>query len=376
MLYLDHAAATPVSPAAARAALHCAQTLFFNPSSPYPPSDDARRALNQSRQTLAAHLNAQSDEIIFVSGATEANNLAIQGFCRASKRGGHLIVSAMEHPSVLQAALALKKEGFAVTQIYPGRDGRISLGALESALKPETVLVSIQLANHETGVLQPVEELACLLRERGVAYHCDATSGFGHIKIDLEKTPISLLTAAGHKLGGLHGAGLLYKRNAVKLTPLFYGGTQEFGLRPGSQNLPAIVGFAAAMQEAPLMKADEAQNTAALRDLFEQCLAERIPGCRINGGEAPRLAHYSSVTFPGVSGEQLLIRLARRGVYASARAACATLESTPSPTLLAMGLSPQDADSTLRFTLGRANTAEEMRFAADSIASAVGQLVN
>ena len=361
MIYLDYAATSPVLPSVLEEMEACQRRIFGNPSSLYAPAYEARQILHSSRSALARAIGAENDEIVFTSGGTEGNNLAIWGAARASRRGKHLIVGATEHHSVLYAARALKAEGFCVTELPCDANGVYSPQELLAALRSDTALVSLHLANNETGVVEPIAEIGALTRERRIVLHCDAVAAFGQIPVDVRALSVDLLSVSAHKLGGPKGTGFLYCRNGIPLVPLFYGGSQERGLRPGTENVPAIAGFAKALVGLP-PRAD-----SSARDLLESLLRRAIPRAHVNGAGATRLPNLLSITFPGASAERLLAALSTLGVYAAARAACASGEREPSHVLMGMGLSRADADATIRFSTGISSKLSDMEFVSNAI---------
>lgn len=370
MIYLDYAASSPLFPAVLEEMNAVARDFYANPSSLYKSGYEARRILHESRAALARSIGVKNDEIVFTSGGTEGNNLAVAGAFRASRRGRHLVIGSTEHSSVLQAARALEKEGARLTILPCGPDGRYSPMALEEAIRPDTALVSLHLANNETGVLQPIAEIGALTRRFRVPLHCDATAAFGHIPIDAGALNIDLLTASAHKFGGPRGVGFLYVRNEIPIAALFCGGAQERSMRPGTENLPAIAGLARALSCA------EIPASPAARNRLEERLLALLPQSRVNGADAPRLPHILSLTIPGAPSERLLPLLDAAGVYASARAACAGSEREPSHVLTAMGLNRLRADETIRFSTGFGSKLSEMDDAASSIDYVVRQIIS
>ncbi len=346
MIYLDYAATSPVFREVLAEMNAVARSFYANSSSLYSIGYDARRLLQESRAALARSINVEHDEIVFTSGGTEANNLALFGVVRASRRGRHLIVGSTEHHSVLHAARALEREGVRLTVLPCDSDGRYDPEALDRTICPDTALVSLHLSNNETGVLQPIGEIGAITRAHRVPLHCDATAAFGHVSIDARALNIDLLSAAAHKFGGPKGIGFLYVRNEIPIAPLFCGGLQERSLRPGTENLPAIAGFARALTCAAL------PASSAARDRLEARLVTLLPDTRVNGANAPRLPHILSIAIPGVQGERLLPLLDAAGICASARAACAGTDREPSHVLLAMGQNRVQADETIRFSTG------------------------
>jgi len=365
MIYLDYAATSPVFPAVLDVMNAVSRDFFANPSSLYSIGASARKILHESRASLARSVGAEADEIVFTSGGTEGNNLALFGVLRAARRGKHLIVGAAEHRSVLAAARALEREDCPLTILPCDADGLYSPEDVRRALRPDTALVSLQAANNETGVLQPVAEIGAVTRARRVPLHCDAVAAYGHIPLDIRALKADLVTVSAHKCGGPRGVGFLMVRNEIPIAPLFFGGLQERGLRPGTENLPAVAGFAKALACA------SPPASSAARDRLEERLTQLLPACRVNGKGAPRLPHILSVTIPGVPSERLLPLLSQAGVYASARAACAGGEREPSHVLTAMGLSAADAGATLRFSTGFATELSEIDAASRAIDFAV-----
>jgi len=361
MIYLDYAATSPVLPSVLEELEACQRRIFGNPSSLYAPAFEAREILHNSRSALACAIGAENDEIVFTSGGTESNNLAIIGASRASKRGKHLIVGATEHHSVLYAARALKAEGFYVTELPCDGNGVYSPRELLYALRPDTALVSLHLANNETGAVEPIAEIGVITRERRIPLHCDAVAAFGQIPIDVRALKVDLLSVSAHKLGGPKGTGFLYCRNAIPLVPLLFGGSQERGLRPGTENVPAIAGFAKALECLP------SQSNSSARNLLESLILRAIPCARVNGAGSTRLPNILSITFPGASGERLLAALNAQGIYAATRSACASGEREPSHVLTSMGISRADADATIRFSTGMSSKLSEMEFVSNAI---------
>jgi len=349
MVYLDYAATSPVLPAVLAEMDSVSRNFYANPSSLYKIGYTSKEILQKSRAVLAGSIGAQTDEIVFTSGGTEGNNLALFGVLRASRSKKHFIVGCTEHHSVLSAAHALEREGFSLSILPCDASGLYSPQELQKIIRTDTALVSLQLANNETGVLQPIAKIGEITRARRIPLHCDAVAAYGHIPIDVTALKIDLMTVSAHKTGGPRGAGYLYVRNEIPMIPLFFGGSQERTLRPGTENLPAVAGFAKALSCVTL-PAD-----SSVRDRLETLLTARFPFCRVNGVHAPRLPHILSVTFTGIPGERLLPRLSAAGIFASARAACAGGEREPSHVLTAMGLSAADSNATIRFSTGFGN---------------------
>ena len=360
MIYLDYAATTPADPRAIEAMNRCMADCWQNPSAAYAAAGHARRALREARQAVAELLNAAPQEIIFTSGGTEANNQAV-----ALAQGGHAVVSAIEHASVLNAARALCRE---VTLVPPDADGVISPEAVAAALRPDTRLVSVQLANNETGALQPAAQIGRLARSRRVPYHCDAVQAVGHVPVDVRALNADLVTLSGHKLYGPRGVGALWARPGMPLPPLIYGGGQELGLRAGTENVPAVAGLGVAAALARGDMAAEADRERSLLAGFLGQLRARVPECRLLGEEAPRLPNIAALLLPGLPSEAAIAKLDMEGILLSGGAACASHEQAPSHVYRAMGLSDADAACVLRVSIGRGTTADDLATAADAIA--------
>ncbi|MBR6220092.1 MAG: cysteine desulfurase [Clostridia bacterium] len=365
MIYLDHAATTPADPRVIAAMNRCMEQAWLNPSAAYAGAGVARRTLRLARQAVAGMLNAEPQEIVFTSGGTEANNQAM-----ALARGGHAVVSAIEHASVLRAAEALCRE---VTLVAPEPDGRVRPEAVERALRPDTKLISVQLANNETGALQPVHEIGALARARRVPLHCDAVQAFGHVPVDVKALKADMLSLSGHKLYGPRGVGALYVRQGVLPPPLLLGGGQELGRRAGTENLPAIAGLMAAAELAAEDMAERAAREAALLSDFCAALTRRVSGCRLLAEASPRLPGIAALLLPGRPSEAMIARLDAAGILVSGGAACASREPGPSHVYRAMGLRETDANCVLRVSVGRENTAADMRAAADAIVKIMSQ---
>lgn len=358
MIYLDHAATTPPDERVIEAMGRCMREVWQNPSAAYAAAGGARRALRQARQTVADMLNAAPQEIVFTSGGTEANNQAL-----LAARGGHAVVSAIEHASVLNAARALCRE---VSLVPPDADGIVSPEAIARALRPDTRLISVQFANNETGALQPVAAVGALARARRVPFHCDAVQAFGHVPIDVAALNIDLLSLSAHKLYGPRGAGALYARQGVAL-PLMHGGGQESGLRPGTENVPAVCGLGVAAALARDDMDARAARERALLSAFIGDMKRRIPACRPLCEDAPRLPGLVAVLLPGLSSEKAVAALDLRGIQVSGGAACASRERAASHVYRAMGLSEGEAACVLRVSIGRRTTEDDLIAAAEEI---------
>jgi cysteine desulfurase len=357
-VYLDHAASTPVLAAVAARVAEVAQ-VAANPASVHSAGVWATREVERARMVLAGALGAEDTEILFTSGASEANNAALKGVVFAARRTRpELLVSAVEHPSVLEPARWLDSMGLARLTVLPvDAAGRVRLEDVAAAIGPDTLLVSVQLANNETGVIHPVVAIGALCRARGVLLHCDASQGLCKTPVDVRACGIDLLTASGHKLHGPKGVGLLYVREGVAIEALLHGGGHERGLRGGTLNAPAIAGFGVAVGD---YSAQEAERVAAMRDEFEAGLRALFPEVRIHGGGAARIGTISNFALPGRSGKLLFQALDRRGVLVSASSACHSTLLTPSAVLTAMGLTDEEANEAVRVSFGRSTTAADV----------------
>ena len=371
-VYLDHNATTPLDSAALEAMLPYLRESYGNPSSLHWFGQRARAAVEEAREQVAALVGATAPEIVFTAGGSESDNMALRGaLAMATAARRKLVTTAVEHHAVLNTAKALRDEGHPVEIARVGEDGRLDLDDLRAKVDDATLVVSVMLANNETGVLQPVAQVARLAHERGVLVHCDAVQGGGKTTLDVRALDVDLLTLSAHKLYGPKGTGCLYVRRGTKMAPLVRGGAQERNRRAGTENVAGIVGFGAAAAHARQAVASEEPRIAALRDRLELALLE-VPGVLRNGAE-PRVANTANVSFEGIDAEALLIALDLEGVAASTGAACAAGGIEPSHVLKAMGFSAERVQSSLRLSLGRATTEAEIDYAAGVIAAAVAR---
>ena len=375
LLYADHHATTPLAPEAFDAMLPWLRSLAANPSSVHRPGREARRAIEEARESVARAIGASPAEIVFTSGGTESNALAIRGGAAAARgadpRRTVVACTATEHPAVREAVMALGREGFTVHEIPVNGEGlpEAEMGGL---LGPGTALLAAILANNETGALfERLPEASRRAREAGVVFHTDAVQAVGKIPIDVAALGVDLLSLTGHKFGGPKGAGALYVRRGVAVFALQPGGGQENGRRGGTENVPAIVGLGAAIRVAVERITEEGRRLASLRDRFEEVLRTRLPGVRFHASGATRLPTVSSVLIPGIDAESLVVALDLEGIAVSAGSACHAGTTKPSRVLLALGVAPADARSTLRFSFGRTTTDEEI----DRLLEAVPRLV-
>ncbi len=371
MIYLDHNATTPVDPRVREGVLKGLET-FGNPSSRHQLGLKARELLEKSRQKVAWMLNADPSEVVFTSGGTESNNLAIIGYTLQFK-GGHIVSTQMEHPSVLKALEYLSSSGFEVSLVRPDSSGVIEPDAVKEALREDTILVSIMHSNNETGVLQPIGEISSILKDKGVVFHTDASQSVGRVPVDVRDLGVDMLTIAGHKFHAPKGIGALYVRDGIRLSPVLYGGGQERGLRPGTEPLPLIVGLSIASVLARQELPERTRHMQEVTALLWRALQERIDRLRLNCEEAPRLPNTLNITIEGVSGRELVSSLAEE-VALSAGSACHEGGETPSHVLMAIGISPEDALSSVRLSTGKDTTTEDVLKAAELISRRVEEL--
>ena len=372
MIYLDHAATTPVREEVRRAIGVALLDGFGNPSSTHQVGRQARALVDRARDQLAAVLHCRAREIVLTGGGSEADNLALRGVARRA-RGRHLIVSAVEHEAVLETARDLVSEGFELTVLAVDESGRVRPDELVRALRDDTFLVSVMLANNEVGTIQPIAELAAVTKEHSKAYfHTDATQALGKLSLDVDRLGVDLLTVSAHKVYGPKGAGALYVRQGTPIDPLITGGGQERNRRSGTENVPGIVGLGLAVELAEAEREVECHRQAELSRRLTDLIVGQIPGALSTGAKAPdRLPNFTTIAFPGVEGELLLLRLDRLGVCASAGSACSSGSLAPSHVLLAMGLPPALAGAHLRLTVGRQTSPEDVERAAEAVVASV-----
>jgi cysteine desulfurase len=360
-IYLDHAATTPVHPDVLEAMLPYFSDAGHNPSSLHAEGRRARAALDFARDRVASALDVARKEITFVGSGSEANNQAIIGTSRLHRdRGRHIVSTQIEHHAVLHALDALRDEGFDVTLLPVDERGLVDPQSFTGALRDDTVLATVMFANNEIGVLQPIAELAAAARKRGVLFHTDAIQGVGLNPIAPRELGVDLLSLSAHKFYGPKGVGVLYVRDGVALAPLVHGGGQEFGRRSGTENVPGIVGLAAALERAVAGQRDRANRVGALRDRLESGILASVDGVRINGAGAPRLPNNSNISFEGIDSDALLMQLDLAGVAVSAGSACASGALEPSHVLAALAIDSRWHRGVVRFSLGEATTEEDI----------------
>lgn len=373
MIYLDHNATTPLDPRVLESMLPFLQDRFGNASGYYRIGRDARQALEQARADIAACVGARPGEILFTSGGTESDNLAIRGVV-AGRTGAHIITSAVEHPAVLNTCRCLEQEGCPLTVLPVDGAGQVDPREVRACITPQTVLISIMHANNETGVLQPIEEIGAVAREHNVAFHTDAVQTAGKVGLDVGRINCDLMSLSAHKFYGPKGIGALFVRSGTMLRPRQTGGHHEHGLRAGTENVAGAVGMACAMQVAEANRHEEAVRVGALRDRFEAGVSESVGAVLVNGVGAQRVPTTSNISILQVDGESVLLHLDLRGICASSGSACTTGMPEPSHVLRAMGRSDHEAQAAVRFSFGRGNTPDEIEQTIAALRDIVVQL--
>lgn len=373
-IYLDNSATTRVDDLVMEAMLPCFQETFGNASSVHIFGQEARAIVEEARRSVAGLLGADTREIVFTSGGTESDNTALWGVIRSGYRAGnHVITTTIEHPAVLATCRAMEAAGIPVTYVPVDASGRVDPAAIEKAIREDTVLISVMHANNETGVIQPIEEIARISRPRGIVLHTDAVQSAGKIPTDVERLGVDLLSLSAHKIHGPKGIGALYIRKGTKLTPFMTGGSHERKRRAGTENVPAIAGFGAAARLARERLDEMDTRVRSLRDRLEEKISDRIRGVRVNGSE-PRLPNISNLSFEKIEGEAAVIALDLEGVAVSTGSACTSGALDPSHVLTAMGLRPEVVQGSLRFSLCYHNTVEEVDRAVQIVESVIQRL--
>ncbi|MBP8252325.1 MAG: cysteine desulfurase NifS [Herpetosiphon sp.] len=362
-MYLDHAATTPPDPHVVHAMLPYLSESFGNPSSIYRLGRAALDGLDDARETVAAILGAKRKEIVFTSGGSESNNLAIKGVAFAQRdagRGNHIITSAIEHHAVLHAVEYLEHFGFDITILPVDNDGIVDPAAVRAAIKPTTTLVTIMAANNEIGTIQPIAEIGAICREHDVLFHTDAVQMVGALPVNVKALNVDLLTLTAHKFYGPKGSGALYVRRGVPLLPQINGGSQERRLRAGTENVAGIVGLATALRIAHEQLEQSIAHNTMLRDRLIDGIMQRIEHVHVNGHRTQRLPNNVNMSFDFIEGESMLLLLDQQNIYASSGSACTSGSLDPSHVLMALGMSPERAHGSLRLTVGRSNTVEQI----------------
>lgn len=371
-IYMDHSATTPVAPEVLAAMLPYFGEKFGNASSLHRSGREAKEALEDSREKVAALLGARAEEIIFTSGGTESDNLALKGIARKNRKlGKHIITTQIEHPAILETCRALEKEGFEVTYLPVTAEGLVELSTLEASIRPDTILISVMHANNEVGTIQPLEEIGRLAAERDIYLHSDAVQSVGKIPVNVDDLGVDLLSLSAHKLYGPKGVGALYIRKGTKLESIIQGGGHERRLRSGTENISGIVGLARAAELAERDISREAERLAGLRDRLAELVLGRVMDAWINGTMKKRLPGNLNFGFKYVEGESLLLFLDSKGICVSTGSACSSHKLEPSHVLMSLGLKAEECHGSLRITLGMSNTLDEVEYVAESIVEAV-----
>jgi len=372
-VYLDYASTTPMDARAINAMQPYLKDKFGNASSLHSYGQEAHEAMDTSRKIIADALGAKPEEIFFTGSATESNNTALKGVAYANK-GKHLIVSPIEHDCVLNTSKWLEKQGYDVTWLKVDKDGLVSLEEIRSSIRDDTILVSIMHANNEIGTIEPIEEIGKICREKGVYFHTDAAQTFGKLPIDVGKMNIDLLTTSSHKMYGPKGAACLYVREGVKIEPLLHGGGHESGMRSSTENIPAIVGFGKAVELCLLEMDKEGRRQRGLRDRLIKDILSGIPNSRLNGHPEKRLPNNVNISFSYVEGESIIMRLDELGIAVSTGSACSSPKLEPSHVIMAIGAKSQDVHGSLRISLGRFTTENEIEETLKALPMVIGEL--
>ncbi len=360
-IYFDYQSAKPVDPRVIEAMIPYYRDEFGNPSSLHLEGDEATRILQGCRESIAGFIEAEPNEVIFTSGATESNNLALIGFAlRQRAKGNHIVISEIEHISIHNIAKYLTRNGFEVSKVPVDQYGRVDKEKLLSRITERTILVSVGYANNEVGTIQPASEIGQLCREKKIAFHSDAVAAEGLLPLDVGRDRIDLLTLSSNDIYGPPGLGVLYVRRGIRLNPLIIGGGQERGLRSGTENIPGMVGMRRAVEIMQEEMDEEVERLAKYRDRLMETIPKIVPRCYLNGHPRQRLANNAHFRFEGVEGESLLLSLKDKGISASTGSACSAKTLEPSHTLISLGLLHQEAHGSLEFTLGRFNKNEDV----------------
>ena len=373
--YFDHNATTPVSPEVIQTMLGCLAEVYGNASSIHHFGQMAKQRLELARRQTAALANCQPQEIVFTSGGTEADNLALFGVVRHAKRPQrHMVATAIEHPAVLNACAQLEREGVEVTYVRVGASGVVDPDDIRRAVRPSTLLVSVMHANNELGTVQPIAEIARITREGGMYLHSDGVQALGKIPVDVQNLGVDLYSISGHKIYSPKGLGALFVRKGTRIDPILFGGHHERERRPGTENVPGAVALGCAAEVAARDLASQGADLAGLRDCLENGILARIPGTGVNGARQHRTPNTSNIYFDGIDGEALVIALDLHGFAVSTGAACSSGAVEPSHVLTAIGLTPERARSSIRFSLGRSNSREQVDALTHAVEDAVRHL--
>ena len=375
LIYLDNAATTKTAPEVVDAMLPYFTEMYGNPSSVYSFSQKSKEAITKARETIAGAIGAASNEIYFTAGGSEADNWALKAAAEAYRtKGNHIITTKIEHHAILHTCEWLEKQGFEVTYLDVDENGTVKLSELKKAIRPETILISVMFANNEIGTLQPIAEIGKLAKEHGILFHTDAVQAFGQVPIQVDELHIDMLSASAHKLNGPKGIGLLYIRKGVKIRSFVHGGAQERKRRAGTENVPGIVGFGAAVERAVRTMEERTEKETELRDYLIERMLKEVPYTRLNGHRFHRLPNNTNFSFQFIEGESLLIMLDMDGICGSSGSACTSGSLDPSHVLLAIGLPHEIAHGSLRLTLSEETTKEELDYVVESVKRIVERL--
>lgn len=375
MIYLDNAATTKVADSVVDAMLPYFKEYYGNASSIYQLGAKSKEALDESREYIAGTLGAKTNEIYFTAGGSESDNWAIKATADAyAQKGKHIITSAIEHHAVLHTCEYLEKHGYEVTYVGVDENGVIKLDELKAAIRPDTILISVMFANNEIGTIQPIKEIGEIAKEHDILFHTDAVQAYAQVPINVDEMHIDMLSASGHKLNGPKGIGFLYIRKGIKIRSFVHGGQQERGRRAGTENIPGIVGLAAAAKRSFSMLEEKMQKEIELRDYLIIRIEAEIPYCRLNGDRKKRLPNNVNFSFQFIEGESMLILLDSKGIAASSGSACTSGSLDPSHVLLAIGLPHEIAHGSLRLTMSEENTKEEMDYVVEQLTAILERL--
>lgn len=375
LIYLDNAATTKTAQEAVDAMLPYFTEYYGNASSIYSLGSESKKAMTEAREEIAGSIGASAQEIYFTAGGSESDNWALVATAEAyESKGKHIITSKIEHHAILHTCEYLEKRGFSITYIDVDENGVLKLDELKKAIRPDTILISVMFANNEIGTIQPIKEIGEIAREHGILFHTDAVQAYGHVQTRVDELPIDMMSASGHKINGPKGIGFLYIRKGVKIRSFVHGGAQERSRRAGTENIPGIVGLAAAVKKNFANMEERTRKETELRDYLIERIEKEIPYCRLNGHRTDRLPNNVNFSFQFIEGESLLIMLDMKGICASSGSACTSGSLDPSHVLLAIGLPHEIAHGSLRMTLSEENTKEEIDFVADELKGIVERL--
>ncbi len=375
MSYMDHSATSPVNPEVLKEMLPYFTESFGNASTLYALGREARTAMEKAREQVASLIGAQPEEVYFTSGGTESDNIAIKGTASKLKnKGNHIITSDIEHPAVEETCKYLEKNGYQVTYLPVGEEGIVKVSDVEAAITPETILITVMHANNEIGTIQPIKEIGALAREKGIYFHTDAVQSVGKIPVNVGDMNVDMLSISAHKLYGPKGIGALYIRKGVRIDPLLHGGGHERGMRPGTENIPGIVGLGKACQIAEDNLEKNMEYVSSLRDRLIQGVLGNIEQSYLNGHPTKRLPNNANFRFSSIEGESLVLQLDAKEINASTGSACSSKKLEPSHVLMAIGLKEVDAHGSLRISLGTENTPQDIDYTIDAIDEVVERL--